>query len=436
VIARYGDAATLEMTRRIAGAEVVLIHYERLLADFPYLRPDALMAVNPELGRVAGASDAPPIFRQIVAKWFIENAALISCAQAEPSEVNTRVVTEGPPRMACRPPRYGRACIANVLPTVIHVDGLRDPVRVKGGGELDIKGVGVREGHRPTQGHHTDGLLSLPDALQEYMVEVLIDAVLAHAGASVRTLPYYGIIDAGFDGTVGDCSFPAAIIVRRSHMRDLHSDLPSWDSEDHYQSVRTEMLLRRYGITSCRWRGFSIRDDEGRLGVYSGDARTDESPALIRCLIEYLDLQLPFVADCINVQVAAANGTEPRQIVDFGHYSARASFDLPVVSLVSDRPMGWGGMIVPSDDAFARPDPALVPTGQSEQNLLGLEESQPHRDEWSRSRNRLLQRVASEIGASFRRSELDHDAVAARVDATLKKLTSVWEPGDRADHQR
>ncbi|MEV4538998.1 hypothetical protein AB0J82_35020 [Asanoa sp. NPDC049518] len=436
VIASYGDAAALETTRRIAGARVVLIHYERLLADFPFLRPHALMAANPELQRVAGASDAPAIFRKIVDQWFTENAALISRAQAEPSEVNARVVTEGPPRTVCRPPRYGRACIAEVLPTIIHLDELHDPVKLQGGGELDIKGVGVREGRRPMQGAYTDGLLSLPDALQEYMVELLIEAVLAHAGAPVRTLPHYGIIDAGFEGAFGDHSFPAALIVRRSHMRDLHSDLPRWDSEDHYLTVRTEMLLRRYGITSSRWRGFEIRDDDGTLGVYSRDARIDHSHALICCLVEYLDLQLPFVADCINVQLATADETGVRQIVDFGQYSARASFDRPVVSLVNGRPMAWGGLIVPSDDTFARPDPALVPTGHSDRDLLGVEQVQPHRDEWSRSRNRLLQRIASEIAASFRRSELDRDAVGARIAATLENLTSVWPPDDGARHRQ
>jgi hypothetical protein len=158
---------------------------------------------------------------------------------------------------------------------------------------------------------------------------------------------------------------------------------------------------------------------------------------LIRCLVEYLDLKLPFVADCINVQMAVADDeTGVRQIVDFGQYSARASFDRPVVSLVSNRPMAWGGVIFPSDDAFAQPDPSLVPAGLSDRDLLGVEQVRSHRDEWSRRRNRLLQRVASKIAASFRRSEIDHDEVRARVTTTLETLTSAWPAGDGAPFRR
>ncbi len=425
VIAKYGQALVTDKMYLISTARVFLVNYERLLADFPQLRPHALLAINPEL-RALGASEQAMFLHRIVDQWLVESAALISEAQTGPSDVNTSIVTESTPRNVFRPPRYGRACIAEVTPMNTRVQGLKCPVLIPGGGELDIKGVGVGKGHHPIRGDYSDGLISVPDALQEYLVERLLNAIFVHAGAKVRTLPYYGIIDTGFDGLTPTGRYPAGIIVRRAHMRDLYSDLPRWDSEDHYLTVRTELLLRRYGITSSNWKAFEIRMENGKLGVYSNQTQTKDSHALISCLVEYLDLELPFVADRINIQMDADDEAGVRHIVDLGHYWARTCFDRPLVSLVSDRPMAWGGMVVPADAAYVHPDPSLVPKGRLWEG-------------GSRPQSRPFGRFASEVAASFRLSELDHVAVNAQAAAVLDEVTSAWPPSvsspdSAADH--
>ena len=416
ILSRYGQAATADEMYRIATARLVLADHDRLLADFPQLRPTALLAASPQL-RALDESARAALCRQVADQWLVQNAALISAAQTGSAEVNTRIATTGPPRTVARPPRYGRACVAPVPPASIRVAGLRHPVPVRGGGELDIKGVGVAKGQVPGRGDYADGLISLADTVQEYLIERLLDAIFTHAGAEARTLPHYGIIDTGFDGLAGDERFPAALIVRRAHLRDLDSDLPRWDSADQYLSVRIELLLRRYGVTSSNWEAFEIRLDDGRLGVFSRKARTEDSPALISCLVEYLALELPFVADRINIQMDVAGDPDGRrQVVDFGHYSARRSFHRPLVSLVSDRPMAWGGMLVPADDGFAQPDPLLVPSG-------------PLWADACRPGNRLFRGFAAEVAAAFRNCEFDHVTVGARATAALDELTSAWPPG-------
>jgi hypothetical protein len=303
-------------------------------------------------------------------------------------------------------------------------------VRIAGGGELDIKGIGTGPGCRPRRGDYTDGLLSLPDALQEYLVEQLLDAILVHAGAEARTLPHYGIIDTGFDGLTAAAPFAAGLVVRRAHLRNAVSDLPAWDTDAHYLSVRLELVLRRYGITSSNWNGFEIRSDGERLRLYSNNEPTAVSNALLCCLVEYLGLEPPFVADRINIQTDAPLGaTQPRQIVDFGHYWARAAFDRPLVCMVSDRPMAWGGVVFPTDSAYVQPDSSLIPCDLLWNTYFDAPGAEPGLDEWARPRPRLLRHVAAEGAATFRQSEVDHTAIDARVSDLLSEVTSSWRSG-------
>jgi hypothetical protein len=364
---------------------------------------------------------------EVAEQWLLQNAALLSRAQVEESKVNTAVQTDSAPRMAFRPPRYGRACIVEVPATSVRVKGMADPVRIEGGGELDLKGIGVGSGCVPALDTYLDGLFPFDDAVQEYLIESYLDAIFAHADSSVRTVQHYGLIDIGSKGFTGSYWFPSAIAVRQAHLRDLESDLPRCDSDDQIYTVWTEMLLRRYGVTSCSWKGFEIRCVDGELGLYNRDRRTDDSPELLRGLVEHWGLELPFAADRINIQMSVADQrTGVRRVVDFGHYSARGTFDRPVLSLVRDQPMGWGGMILPSDSSFARPDPALVPNTPTALDLLGIEYARQPQEDWSRPRPRLLRSVAREVTAGFCSGELDAGSVARIVEAALQELTSIW----------
>lgn len=415
---RYGDAVVEDPVHRLATARLGVVDHERLLADFPQLRPRALLDANPGLRSLA-PTDRPAVIRRIAEQWLLEAAAVVSTAQALPSDVNTPIQTRGgAPISAWRPGRYGRACIVAVGSVSVRVQGLRQPVQVPAGGELDLKGVGVHRDGQPVRGAYSSGLLSLPDALQEYLVERLLDSIFRHHRAGVRTLPHYGIVDTGFDGLTSAGSFPAAIAIRRAHVRDPDSDLPRWDTPDHGLTVRTELLLRRHGLTSSMRDAFVIRDDGGTLHAYCSGERTPDSPELIGCLVEFLSLELPWVADRINVQFDAPGGAELPQIVDFGHYSARASFDRPLVSMVCDRPMAWGGMLLPSDQEYAQPDPTLIPRGRAWQ--LACEPGA-----------RLFDAETARIASAFRRSEIDHSTVRARTATVIDEWVSGW-PRDGA----
>lgn len=348
VIEVYGQAAAADEVYAITTARAFLTDHQRLLADFPQLRPDALRADNPELQTLT-ESALSALCKQIVDRWLVASAGVISQAQAVPGwgerNVNSSIVTAGQPLSVRRPPRYGRACITEVKPVSVTVQGLSDPVRIRGGGELDLKGVGVGTGRYPIRGGYSDGLLALPEALQEYIVARLLDEIFTHAGASVRALPQYGVIDTGFDGfNVDGERFAAGILVRRAHLRDLDSDVPRGNSEEERLAIRAELLLRSYGLTSSKWDAFVIRQDGERLRVYSGNLPAEHSHALISCLVDHFGLTVPFVADRINIQMdAPVAESAVRQILDFGHYGARTAFDRPLVSPVRDLPMTWGG---------------------------------------------------------------------------------------------
>ena len=439
VLARYGTAVAADQLYPIAGARAFLVDHGRLLADFEQLHPEALLADNPELAGLAEPQRCA-LLRIIAERWLVANAGLVGQAQLAPSGAHTEIRTDGDPRPAVRPPRYGRACIVEAAPCVFELPGLREPVRVAGGGELDIKGVGVPPGHRSAPGEYTDGLLPLAEALREYLIERLIDAVFCHAGATAfRTLPHYGIVDTGFDGFAATgLPFPAAIAVRRAHLRDLESDLPRGYSADQYLAMDIELLLRRYGITSSKWDAYVIRQDPDRLRIYSGQIPFENSAKLVDALVSHFGFPLPFVADRVNVQMdadqptsapvaeesrprsgagrhAAAEPASVRQVLDFGHYGVRAGFDRPLVSMVSDRPLGWGGMLLPSDDCFAQPDPALV----------------PRLDWWQEAcqpRATLFGALGERLAAAFRRDELTAADIGTHAEAVLAEISAGWPP--------
>ena len=416
----YRDVAAADRVCQLATARAFLTDHVRLLADFPQLRPPALLADNPEL-RTLPEPARSAACRQIADRWLVASAGVISQAQAVPEagekDVNTRIVTTGQPRGVRRPPRYGRACIAEVGPASIRVEGLAEPVRIRGGGELDLKGVGVATGRYPIRGDYSDGLLALREALQEYIVGRLLDDIFTHGGAAVRALPQYGVIDTGFDGfTAAGVRFPAGILVRRAHLRDRESDLPRGNSEEERLAIRTELLLRRYGVSSSKWDAFVIRREGDTLRMYSGDTPAEHSHALISSLVEHFGFELPFVADRMNIQMdAAIDQGAARQVLDFGHYGARLAFDRPLVSPVRDRPMSWGGMLLPTDECYVQPDPALTPSGRWWQEAC-------------RPRTQLFGQFAAGLVESFRRRELDQDGVWAHTAAMLAELTSAWPP--------
>ena len=356
-----------EEAYQLASARILLVDYAALEADFACLTPTNLTERNPELLSMPGAERRRAI-RCITDQWLLVNAGIVSKAQLAKTQVNTEINIRDEVRPILRPPRYGRACVLATQPICTRVSGFSRPISVNSTGELDVKGVGVGNEIVPARGDYSDGLMSLKSALQEFLIQRLLSSILAHAKLRVSTLPVYAVIDTGFDGyTSTNRRFPAGLVARRAHLRDPLSDLPRWNSPDHYALFDIEMQLRRYGITSAKRNTLRISDVGGRLRAHEWGEETQHSDDLLRKLLANLDIETPFEADRVNVQMDfnADRNAIGNQIVDFGQYAARREFVRPVVSLVRDMPLAWGGMITPDDRSFVQPDPDLMPKGEA-----------------------------------------------------------------------
>lgn len=420
ILQRYGSLVVEGDIRRIATAGVVFADYPRLFADFDQLHPATLIAASPALAALS-ETDRTKAVHEIVNAWLLDNAAMVSVAQAAQLTVNTPIKVCDSSRRGFRPPQYGRSCIVQARALSLNVCGLSAPVRISAGGELDVKGVGVRNGVRPVHGEHSDGLLGLKNALEEYLMERFIERLLGHAGSPYGTLPSYAVLETGFDGLRStNEQYPAGLLVRRAHMRNVESDLPKCDTPDQYAIFDLEMLFRRYGITSARG-FFGIRREGARLVAYLWGKRTECSPESLERLATELELEIPFEAEGVNIQMdfdeqAQAFG---KQIVDFGHYTARRTFSRAVVSGVCDRPFGWGGVITPHDPCFVQADQRLVPERRLWDDT-GPPTVGPHHA------------FCAKLVTDLRSGKLDHAGVATRITERLNALVSHWpEPTPR-----
>ena len=283
-----------------------------------------------------------------IEQWLCRRAGLLSLKQAAGGAVNPPVpLGEGPERWAHRPGGYGRAFLVPVDPE--HSDEW-----------FDLKGVGVAPGAIPRLDVHGDGLLHLGQALKELLLQQLIDRILAHSGAPVCTLPTYAVLDAGFSGRdhrVPDVWRPASILVRRGRLRP-EADLPKIGALAQRRAAAVECLLRRYGLTSANPASHLRRvGDEVWLGPLKLPGMRTEMVQRAWAHLRSPDDGI----DGINIQLTAA----PRlpavaELVDFGHYHVPERLHRPLASLVSDRPMGLGGVLFPDDAAFPTPDPTLA----------------------------------------------------------------------------
>lgn len=112
-------------------------------------------------------------------------------------------------------------------------------------GLIDAKGVGAV---LPRAGDHSDGLMSLGEAIREFAYEKMVNRIFIHEGANLKTVGSYAVIDGGYAVKHADgSSSPAGIILRQAHARDLG---PSSTMSDEV-TVKVERLLRKYGLTSA-----------------------------------------------------------------------------------------------------------------------------------------------------------------------------------------
>lgn len=340
---------TQETALRLAGAKVVVADYALLQRDFPALATPALLEEFPELTALDPVARSHEIRAHIDA-WLVRHAGVVSMQQTQPQDepANAPIPVSGERVRAHRPPRYGRAL---VVPAP--------------GGLLDVKGVGVQPGAKPSARLHQSGLMFLGEALGDLAFQRIIERALRHCGSSFWTLPLYAVLSLGFDVITGDGRrLPAGAQVRRAHRRPLFgADLPPRGSLEQRRKLEIELVLRHYGVSSCTSATtiHRLHDGDRCCFTYGG------LPIDIFSVEEMLAMH-HFIGprySCfqgLNIQLTREVGEGPvaAQIVDFGHFEAHERFEHPLVSLVLDRVLRWGGVLEPDDPHYVQPRPELA----------------------------------------------------------------------------
>jgi hypothetical protein len=422
-----------ECVTHLSNARVVFADYARLQRDFPRLGEAWQLRARPDLAALDPAQREQTIHAAIDA-WLLRNAAVISTAQAAQAVVNTPISTTGEGLTACRPPLYGRALVTSLaegrraLPPAEAAVWLDEP-----DGLLDVKGAGVAPGVVPAPQAHANGLLALGEALTNVAFREVIELIFRRAGTGLTTIPEYAVIDLGFDirDHYGPLT-PAGMQVRQAHRRPPGGgELPAAGSPEQRVKLEAELLLRHYGLTSASLAtGFVLEErEDGRLDItYAGKPAAPHTPeqiAEIRRITRYAGGRLTF--EGVNVQLArevALNPTRAR-LVDFGHYSVHEGFTAPLLSLVRNRLLRWGGALRPDDPRYVQPSPHLrlaiedwgTPAEAAQQHAV------PGHAElvWPRPFVR-----GFELAHGFRSGTLSGAEVRARLDEMVAGVARRW----------
>jgi len=273
-----------------------------------------------------------------------------------------RVLQARPPVVCFRGERGERSCLRPVSA------GLSDPVQMacKAPGLfrrsfVELKGVGVRPGRIPTPHPYRSGLLSLHKAVDDYVKALLVQKLLQASGAGFSIVEPLAVIDTGlYLQEAGESQVPACILVREAHLRSPGSDLPKMGSLEQRWAFEAELILRYYGLTSADSQlQFTRQGGELGWGVGVIRAATNNEQVAWTKLVEAHRLELPFIADRVNIQMTWEPHVQKRsgfRLVDFGHYEPQMRFEDSLLSLVRDRPFAWGGVILPGSPHFVQPD--------------------------------------------------------------------------------
>ncbi len=362
------DGVFYETVLRVASARVAYVNYGLLQHDFPQLQEAALEKAYPPIKALSGAEKQKAICQKID-DWLLRNTAFVSESQARQSIVNTPIAIGKEQVRAYRPPGYGRALVFSVEETekgLFKDDGLaKTPFENR---LIDVKGTGVGPNLTPVHGSHSNGVYQLGYAFVELVVQELLQRIFRHQQTAFQTLPIYGIIDLGFEEqTESEGNFPAGLLVRRAHRRPKDSGgLYAYGTDGQHIQLRIEQVLRKYGITSVNnVTTIKIWKENGRLQIQYGDQRIDffneAQIADIEKVSHYEDGSGELHFEGINIQHTREIGMAPTQatLVDFQTYAVKEHFENPLLSLVSDKLLRWGGSIWPEYDNFVRPDPRL-----------------------------------------------------------------------------
>ena len=292
-------------------------------------------------------------------------------------------------------------------------------------GLLDIKGTGVAPEKTPRLKHVQTGIVLLSEALHDLVMQWMIDEIFNHEGVGFHTVPTYAIIDAGFDchSELGRPHEPAAITVRRAHRRRKEDrgwrmpgighdrwDFPVLHSYEYAMMVELEMLLRKYGITSCSAiplvidnRGAELiveYNDECLSCNWPKDAQNEVRNAIgigkERQSIRSIATQFARVDESFADTV---------QLLDFESYKVETQFAEPWMSRARDQVLTIGKIVWPSDAEYLQPDPKLqfYPAEVWRDQLL---------------RNRLDKSVAS-----LRNGKMSRDDLCRELESLMHKTT-------------
>ena len=357
-----------EKVWRVKDTRIVYINYKLLQHDFPQLKNEVLKTEYPHLKCLKGLMKQRAI-ETIIEDWLIRNTAFISSPQAKQARVNTKIPIGKENVKAFRPPGYGRALVFSIE------ENDRCLKRIKGRNKppyenrlIDVKGIGVAPGSKPRTTSHSNGINRLGLAILELVMQELLHRIFVHSNTRIQTLPVYGILDLGFDEkNKGKPGRPAGLIARRAHRRPKDSGgLYPYASAGQHLQVEIESLLRKYGITSVNnVTRIRVGKEKGKLQIHYGEQQIDffneQELKEIERVSHYKDGMNSLHFDGINIQHTREIGLNPFRatLVDFQSYTVHENFKDPLLCLVSDRLLRWGGTIWPGYDDFILPDKLL-----------------------------------------------------------------------------
>jgi hypothetical protein len=342
----------------VRGARVIFANYGVILADFaPMLQP-----------LLAGSDAAAG--RRTINDWLVGNTAFVSTSQAASRVVSTPIPLDGTTRPVWRPPRYGRAAI---MVDRHAVDPTQDAA------VFDVKGNGVPPDEEPWL-PHSNGLMTLEEAVYEVLMEHLVFAVMQRTGVDVRPLPGYAVLDLGFDAVWQDGRPPgrATVLVRRAATRPRCQ----WDRAVQglpmaRTLLRLEMLLRSGGLSAsvCGAVRLRLTADGAHRRIFRDHnelAIPEARKATVFATLGWAGRDL--LVDGVNVQVTSGLSEAPlyARLMDFGRYRFRAGFDAPLYSWFDADYLSMNG-------AYLRPDDPLYCQPPPEGGLANFEGSEPHR---------------------------------------------------------
>lgn len=113
------------------------------------------------------------------------------------------------------------------------------------------------------------------------------------------------------------------------------------------------------------------------------------------------------------------------QIVDFGHFEVRERFDLPVVSLVADRILRWGGALIPGTPHYVQPDPALA-LPWTRWGRWTRSRDPTHEPLPGSVRHSHVDRLAFELALDFVHGRTSGPAIEQQLDALIEESRVGW----------